>query len=83
MPSHDVDVEREYRARIDAMSVAERIRRAEVLFVWSRDFLRRSILQTYGPLSKRELAWELAMRLYGSDEATRRWLEELRSHAGR
>jgi len=38
-----MNVELEYRARIDAMSVVERIRRAEALFDWSRDYIARSI----------------------------------------
>ena len=39
-----MSVDDEYRVRIGAMTVAERIRRAEALFTWSRDFLARSIL---------------------------------------
>ena len=43
-------VDDEYRVRIRAMTVAERIRRAETLFTWSRDFLARSILAARGPM---------------------------------
>jgi hypothetical protein len=78
-----MDVEREYRARVDAMSVVERVGRADALFKWSRDYLVRSILEARGPLSRRELARELALRQYGSDPAARQWLEELRTHAAR
>jgi hypothetical protein len=78
-----MDVEREYRARVAAMSVVERVRRTEALFKWSRDYLVRSILDARGPLSRRELAQELAFRQYASNPATRRWLEMLRTHAER
>jgi predicted ArsR family transcriptional regulator len=49
----------------------------------ARGYLVRSILEARGPLSRRELAWELAIRQYGSDPAARQWLEELRTHAAR
>ena len=49
----------------------------------ARDYLVRSILEARGPLSRRELARELALRQYGSDPAARQWLEELRTHAAR
>lgn len=78
-----MDIEGEYRDRIEAMSVVDRIRRADALFRWSRDYLSRSILAARGPLSERELARELAVRQYGSEPAARRWLEELRTHAER
>ena len=76
-----MNVEREYRARVDAMSVAERVRRAEVLFNWSREFVARSILDARGPISTTDLAWNIAFRHYGADPKTRAWLDELRSRA--
>lgn len=78
-----MDVEREYRVRVDAMSVVERVRRAEALFRWSRAYLVRAILETRGPLSERELAHELAIRLYGSDPHARPMIEALRADAQR
>ncbi len=78
-----MDVEREYRERVDAMSMVERVRRAEALFNWSRDYLIRSILKARGPLSARELSLALALRQYGSDPAARAWIEALQADAGR
>ena len=72
-----------YRARIDSMSVVERIRRAEVLFNWSRDYLARSIVAARGPMSDDELKWEIALRQYGADPATRELIDELRDRASR
>ena len=57
-----MNVEAEYRARIDAMSAVERVRRAEVLFCWSRDYLARSILAEQGPMSDDRLKREIALR---------------------
>jgi len=73
-----MNIEREYRARIDAMSVAERIRRAEALFNWSRDYLARSIIANRGPMSDGDLKWEIALRQYGSHPATKGLIDELR-----
>ena len=78
-----MNVELEYRARIDAMSVVERIRRAEALFDWSRDYLARSILAERGPMSDDDLKREIAVRQYGADPATRELIDELRNRASR
>ena len=78
-----MDVEREYRTRIASMTAAERVRRAEELFEWSRDFLARSILAEAGPLPEDRLKWEVALRQYGSDPATRALIDELRDRASR
>ena len=78
-----MNVELEYRARIDAMSVADRIRRTEVLFNWSRDYLVRSVVAARGQMSDDELKWEVALRQYGADPVTRELIDELRDRASR
>ena len=78
-----MNIDLEYRARIDSMSVVERIRRAEVLFNWSRDYLARSIVAARGPMSDDELKWEIALRQYGANPATKELIDELRSRASR
>ncbi len=78
-----MNVELEYRARIDAMSVADRIRRAEVLFNWSRDYLARSIVAARGQISDDDVKWEVALRQYGADPVTRKLIDELRDRASR
>ena len=72
-----MNVEREYRKRVDAMSAVERIRRAEELLRWSRDYLARSLLAAHGPMSDERLKREVALRQYGADPAARRLIEEL------
>jgi len=71
-----MNVENEYRLLIDAMTVAERVRRAEALLRWSRDYLARSILVTQGPMSEARLKREVALRQYGSDATARRLIDE-------
>ena len=71
-----MNVENEYSLLVDAMTVAERVRRAEALFRWSRDYLARSILVTQGPMSEARLKREVALRQYGSDPAARRLIDE-------
>ena len=66
-----MDIETAYRERIDAMSVAEKVRRAEELFRWSRDYLLRSIVASPGRMSDDDVKWEIALRQYGSEPATR------------
>jgi len=78
-----MNVEFEYRARIDAMSTIERVRRAEELFHWSRDYLARAILAARGPMPDDRLKWEVALRQYGSDPAARELIDELRTRASR
>ena len=78
-----MNIEGEYRARIDAMSVAEKVRRAEVLFNWSRDYIVRSIIASRGQMSDTDVKWELALRQYGADPATRKLIDELRDRASR
>ncbi len=71
-----MNVENEYSRLVDAMTVAERVQRAEALFRWSRDYLARSIRATQGPMSEDRLKREVALRQYGSDPAARRLIDE-------
>lgn len=71
-----MNVENEYSLLVTAMTVAERIRRAEALFRWSRDYLARSIRATHGPMSESRLKREVALRQYGSDPTARRLIDE-------
>jgi hypothetical protein len=72
-----MNVELEYRIRVDAMSVVERVRRAEALFRWSRDYLARSILSAQGPMSDDLLKQKVALRQYGADQAAKKLIDEL------
>lgn len=76
-------VEAEYRKLVDSMSVAERIRRAESLFNWSRDYITRCIIGSRDSISDDDLRWEVALRQYGSDPAIRGLIGDLRSRASR
>ena len=78
-----MSIETAYRARIAAMTVSERIRRAEELFNWSRGFLVRSITATRTSMPEADLKWEVALRQYGHDPATRTLIEELRGRDSR
>jgi hypothetical protein len=72
-------VEFEYRKRIDAMTIAQRVRRAEDLLAWTRGFLARQILKERGPLSDERLKWEVALRQYGADPNARSLIEGIRA----
>jgi hypothetical protein len=75
-----MNVEFEYRSRVDAMSAVERIRRTEALLRWSRDYLTRSILAAQGRISDGRLRREILLRQYGADPAARRLIDELGIH---
>lgn len=76
-------VEDEYRARVEGMGVVGRIRRAEALFNWSRDYLARSIRAARREMSDADVKWEVALRQYGADAATRALILELRDRVSR
>lgn len=80
---HLVNVELEYRRRIDAMSAKDRLRRAEALFNWSRDYTARSLLADRGPLTDHQLRLEVALRIYGANLADKALTEELRDRVSR
>lgn len=81
--AREMNVEAEYRHRIDAMSAVERIRRAEALFRWSRDYLARSVLAAQGPMSGDRLRHEVALRQYQADPSARKLIGELRARVSR
>jgi len=68
-------VEARYRARIDSMSIAERVQRAADLFAWSRGFVTRQLFSELGPVTPERLKWEVALRQYGSDPRVRLMIE--------
>lgn len=72
-----MNVETEYRKRVDAMTAAEKVRRCEELFEWARRVRMRAIVAEHGPMPASRLRRELAMRLYGADPAMRRLIEGL------
>ena len=78
-----MNVEFEYRRRIDAMSARDRLCRAEALFNWSRDYTARSVLADRGPLTDHQLRLEIALRIYGVNLADKALTEELRDRASR
>ncbi len=72
-------VDFEYRKRIDAMTIAERVQRAEDLLAWARGFIARKIVEERGPLSRERLKWEVALRQYGADPIARSLIEGIRA----
>jgi len=72
-------VDFEYWKRVDAMTIAERVQRAEDLLAWARGFIARQILEERGPLSPERLKWEVALRQYGADPIARSLIEGIRA----
>ena len=72
-------VELEYRKRIDAMTIAQRVERSAALLAWARGFIARQILAEQGALSQERLKWEVALRQYGADPIARSLIEGIRA----
>jgi hypothetical protein len=62
-------VEREYQARIAALSPRERLERSAAMLKWTRALLARQVIAELGPMSTERLKWEVAKRLYRGDPA--------------
>ncbi len=60
-------VEREYQARIDSMSIAEKMQRSMAMLKWAREMIAREILKENPDMSPERLKWEVALRQYGSE----------------
>ena len=61
-------VESEYRSRMEAMEGKQRVARAMGMLQWTREMLARRVLSEVGTISDEQLKWEVAARLYGSDD---------------
>ena len=70
-------VESEYRKRIDAMTIAQRVQRAVEMLAWARGFVARQVLAELGSLPEERLKWEVALRQYGADPMARSLIEEM------
>ena len=78
-----ITVEDKYLSQVNEMSIIERVRRAEAMFRWSRDFLARSLIEASPELSESDLKWEIALRQYGADPSFRSLVRECRHRAPR
>lgn len=61
-------VESEYRSRMEALEGKQRVARAMGMLQWTREMLARRVLSELGAISDEQLKWEVAARLYGSDD---------------
>ena len=68
-------IEDEYRSRMDALPVTQRVARSMAMLQWTREMLGRQVVAESGAMSDERLRWEVALRLYGSDPATRSMIE--------
>ncbi len=62
-----IDIEVEYRRRIDAMPMHKRVERAADMAFWARRMIARQIVNEQGQLSEQRLKCEVARRVYVAD----------------
>ena len=68
-------IEKQYQARLAAMTGTERIARSSAMLQWTRDMIARQVVAAMGPVSDERVKWEVALRLYGQDERVRVLIE--------
>ena len=69
-------VEQEYKARVDAMSVAEKMQRSMAMLKWAQDMIARDIQANQPGISPERLKCEVALRQYGSEPHVRELIEK-------
>ena len=61
------DVDRQYEAQVNAMTVAEKMERSMAMFNWAREMMARQIKAENPTISDERLRWEVAYRQYASE----------------
>lgn len=70
-------IEKEYQARMNALSPAERVARSAAMFQWAREMLAQQVTAKMGAISDEQLRWEVALRQYRAEPAIKAMIEEL------
>jgi hypothetical protein len=80
MTSLPRDIDARFLEAQDALAIPQRVGRAFALAAWARDLIERQIISQEGPLPTPALKLKLALRLYGSDPASRSLIEQALRH---
>jgi hypothetical protein len=68
-------IEQRYQDTIDQLPPWQKIARGLAMFDWARSWIGRQVVAEHGQLPSERLRWEVALRLYGDDPATRHLIE--------
>ena len=68
-------IETEYQSRMSNLQGTQRVARAMGMLRWTREMLARQIVAEHGEMSDERLKLQVAMRLYGADDRTRKLIE--------
>ena len=80
MAESERDLEARFRELQDSLPPHVRVARAEAMFAWARELIGREIVAQAGQMSDARLKWETALRLYGSDAASRQLIQQMLEH---
>ena len=80
MELSESELESRFRVEQDSLPPHVRVARAAAMFAWARDLIGRDIVARTGPVSDARLKWEIALRLYGSDAASRAMIQRMLDH---
>ena len=67
METTEIDVE--YRRRVDAMSIKEKVERSAAMLAWTRQQMAARIRKESPQLTDEQLKWHVALKLYESEPA--------------
>ena len=67
METTEIDVE--YRRRVDAMSIKEKVERSAAMLAWTRQQMAARIRKQFPQLTDEQLKWHVALKLYESEPA--------------
>ncbi len=73
-------VEDQYQLAINRMTSAEKLARMQDMFNWMRDLYLRQAKAKFGDACPERLKWEVALRIYDSDPAIKKLIEEHIQH---
>jgi len=72
-------VDDEYDARIDQMTIVQKMERSAAMLKWTREFIARQIKAEKPDISNERLRWEVAFRQYESEPQARALIEGILS----
>lgn len=68
-------IESEYQSRMSNLEGVQRVARAMGMLRWTREMLARQIIADQGEMTDERLKLQVALRLYGADDRTRKLIE--------
>lgn len=69
-------IDQRYQEAIDCLSPREKLAQSLAMFDWARRWIARQIVTEQGVMDQELLRWEVALRVYGHEPATRQMIQK-------